>query len=80
VGWPARLIGKAIPRIGRVPGGVEAVGGRHTERQDRGCSQPGCGSRAPMRILNLQWTAPGILEALIPGRMQSHGCTAEVPR
>jgi hypothetical protein len=27
-----------------------------------------------------QWTAPGILEALIPGRMQSHACTAEVPR
>ena len=25
------------------------------------------------------WTAPGILEALIPGRMQSHACTAEVP-
>ena len=28
----------------------------------------------------LDWTAPGILEALIPGRMQSHACTAEVPR
>jgi hypothetical protein len=28
----------------------------------------------------LIWTAPGILEALIPGRMQSHVCTAEVPR
>jgi retron-type reverse transcriptase len=28
----------------------------------------------------LEWTAPGILEALIPGRMQSHACTAEVPR
>jgi putative transposase len=26
------------------------------------------------------WTAPVILEALIPGRMQSHACTAEVPR
>jgi hypothetical protein len=26
------------------------------------------------------WTAPGILEALIPGRMQSYACTAEVPR
>jgi hypothetical protein len=26
------------------------------------------------------WTAPGILEALFPGRMQSHGSTAEVPR
>jgi CRP-like cAMP-binding protein len=26
------------------------------------------------------WTTPGILEALIPGRMQSHACTAEVPR
>jgi pimeloyl-ACP methyl ester carboxylesterase len=26
------------------------------------------------------WTAPGILEALIPGRMQSHASTAEVPR
>jgi GNAT superfamily N-acetyltransferase len=26
------------------------------------------------------WIAPGILEALIPGRMQSHACTAEVPR
>jgi hypothetical protein len=26
------------------------------------------------------WTAPGILEALIPGRMQSHACTAEVPQ
>jgi hypothetical protein len=26
------------------------------------------------------WTIPGILEALIPGRMQSHACTAEVPR
>jgi hypothetical protein len=26
-----------------------------------------------------EWTAPGILEALIPGRMQSHACTAEVP-
>jgi hypothetical protein len=26
------------------------------------------------------WTAPGILEALIPGRMQSHACTAEVSR
>jgi hypothetical protein len=23
------------------------------------------------------WTAPGILEALIPGRMQSHACTAQ---
>jgi len=30
--------------------------------------------------LLLGWTAPGILEALIPGRMQSHACTAEVPR
>ena len=26
-----------------------------------------------------QWIAPGILEALIPGRMQSHACTAEIP-
>jgi hypothetical protein len=26
------------------------------------------------------WTAPVILEALIPGRMQSHAGTAEVPR
>ena len=26
------------------------------------------------------WTAPGILEALIPGRMQGHGGTAEVPQ
>ena len=26
------------------------------------------------------WTAPVILEALIPGRIQSHACTAEVPR
>jgi hypothetical protein len=26
-----------------------------------------------------KWTAPGILEALIPGRMQSHASTAEVP-
>jgi hypothetical protein len=26
------------------------------------------------------WTAPGILEARIPGRMQSHASTAEVPR
>jgi hypothetical protein len=26
------------------------------------------------------WTAPVILEALIPGRMQSHASTAEVPR
>ena len=26
------------------------------------------------------WIAPVILEALIPGRMQSHGSTAEVPR
>src|SRR5712691_8836007 len=26
------------------------------------------------------WIAPGILEALIPGRMQGHGGTAEVPR
>ena len=27
----------------------------------------------------IAWTAPGILEALIPGRMQSHASTAEVP-
>jgi hypothetical protein len=27
----------------------------------------------------LEWTAPGMLEALIPGRMQSHASTAEVP-
>ena len=27
-----------------------------------------------------EWTAPGILEALIPGRMQGHGGTAEVSR
>ena len=27
-----------------------------------------------------KWTAPGILEALIPGRMQGHVGTAEVPR
>ena len=26
-----------------------------------------------------QWTAPGILEALIPGRMRGHVGTAEVP-
>jgi hypothetical protein len=26
------------------------------------------------------WIAPGILEALIPGRMQSHACIAEGPR
>jgi hypothetical protein len=27
----------------------------------------------------MRWIAPGILEALIPGRMQSHASTAEVP-
>ena len=32
------------------------------------------------RLRPSRWTAPGILEALIPGRMQSHACTAEVPR
>jgi hypothetical protein len=26
------------------------------------------------------WITPGRLEALIPGRIQSHGGTAEVPR
>ena len=26
-----------------------------------------------------RWIAPGILEALIPGRIQGHGGTAEVP-
>jgi Metallo-beta-lactamase superfamily len=30
-------------------------------------------------ITHAHWTAPGILEALIPGRMQSHASTAEVP-
>jgi hypothetical protein len=25
------------------------------------------------------WATPGILEALIPGRMQGHGGTEEVP-
>jgi predicted dinucleotide-binding enzyme len=29
---------------------------------------------------NADLTAPGILEALIPGRMQGRACTAEVPR
>ena len=36
------------------------------------------GGVLPIRIE--VWTAPVILEALIPGRMQSHACTAEVPR
>ena len=33
------------------------------------------------RLIQRKWTwiAPGILEALIPGRMQGHGGTAEVP-
>jgi hypothetical protein len=34
----------------------------------------------PERASGRHWTAPGILEALIPGRMQSHACTAEIPR
>jgi len=34
---------------------------------------------SPLRLYG-RWTAPGILEALIPGRMQSHASTAEVPR
>jgi hypothetical protein len=37
--------------------------------------EPGVG-----KTVLLDWTAPGILEALIPGRMQSHACTAEVSR
>src|SRR6266571_3104588 len=32
------------------------------------------------RRCSMVWTAPVILEALIPGRMQSHVSTAEVPR
>jgi hypothetical protein len=31
-------------------------------------------------LYRADWTAPVILEALIPGRMQSHASTAEVPR
>jgi len=38
------------------------------------------GGDTPLAATVLDWTAPGILEALIPGRMQSHACTAEVPR
>jgi hypothetical protein len=34
----------------------------------------------PDAIESALWIAPGILEALIPGRMQSHACTAEVSR
>jgi hypothetical protein len=30
-------------------------------------------------LQDMLWTAPGILEALIPGRMQGHGGTEEVP-
>ena len=30
-------------------------------------------------VVRVQWTTPGILEALIPGRMQGHGGTEEVP-
>jgi len=29
--------------------------------------------------VQLEWATPGILEALIPGRMQGHGGTEEVP-
>ena len=39
--------------------------------RDGGFSSPGGG---PGRV----WTAPGILEAVKPGRMQGHGGTAEV--
>jgi hypothetical protein len=28
----------------------------------------------------VDWATPGILEAMKPGRMQSHGGTEEVPR
>jgi hypothetical protein len=31
-------------------------------------------------VVLCQWITPGRLEALIPGRIQSHGGTAEVPR
>src|SRR5205814_6202729 len=41
---------------------------RLLSRQDGRC--PLCGD----------WTAPVILEALNPGRIRSHACTAEVPR
>jgi hypothetical protein len=34
------------------------------------------GPAAPRQVV---WTTPGILEALIPGRMQGHGGTEEVP-
>ena len=36
-------------------------------------------SAATITRLTESWTAPGILEALIPGRMHSHASTAEVP-
>jgi hypothetical protein len=39
-----------------------------------------CGRAFGTPCIHEHWTAPGILEALIPGRMQGHGGTAEVSR
>ena len=39
-----------------------------------------CGLTALQVFLaRVDWATPGILEALIPGRMQGHGGTEEVP-
>ena len=40
----------------------------------------GSGKGTQAKMLAADWPAPGILEALIPGRMQGHGGTAEVSR
>jgi len=34
---------------------------------------------SPSHDVTTRWATPGILEALIPGRMQGHGGTEEVP-
>ena len=50
---------------------------KHGAKSIKGKTKKGAGKA---KHKGKKWTAPGILEALIPGRMQSHACTAEVPR
>ena len=77
----AQPLGSRIGGFGSVPaeGLHEAV--QASGDQERGAGPAGgMPERVGKAMAQQQWTAPVILEALIPGRMQSHASTAEVPR
>ena len=69
---PGRPVGQNAEERHQPPGAAHDTHGRRRTVHRRG--------RRPVCPRVVRWITPGRLEALIPGRIQSHGGTAEVPR